>query len=99
MREAWRRWNYKRYETKISSTDDFAEFDRWASGPWTPEIASRMPWDKLIQGPQLGAIDQETRRVIDLEIEKRHRSRQPIIANFISFLALVAAAIALARTW
>ncbi len=57
-----------------------------------------MPWDILIRGPQLGGIDAETRRVIDLEIEKRFRSRQPAIANVISFAALVVAAVALWRS-
>ena len=29
-----------------------------------------MPWEILIKRPQLGGIDGETRKVIDLEIEK-----------------------------
>lgn len=95
MIEAWRRWNYGRYEARVSAEDDFAKFEQWASGPWTPQIAAKMPWDKLIIGPQLGGIDAQTRRVIDLEIEKRHRSRQPLIANVISLTALIVAVFAL----
>lgn len=98
MIEAWRRRKYKRYEARVAAADDFAEFEQWASGPWTPQIAAKMPWDKLIKGPQLGGIDTETRKVIDLEIEKRHRSRQPLIANLISLLALVVAIIALFKS-
>ena len=95
MIEKWRRWTYKRYEARLSTTGDFAEFEQWASGPWTPEIVSKMPWDVLIKGPQLGGIDAQTRRVIDLEIEKRFRSRQPLVANVISFVALVISLVAL----
>ena len=96
--DAFRRWTYRRYEARVSTTDDFAEFDQWASGPWTPQIAAKMPWELLIKGPRLGGIDAETRRVIDLEIEKRHRSRQPFIANIISTLALIVAVVALSRS-
>ena len=97
--EAWRRWRYKRYEARIASTDDFTQFDQWASGPWTPEIVSRMPWDVLVKGPWNGGIDAEARQVIDLEIEKRFRSIHPMVANLISAAALIIAAIALWRTW
>jgi hypothetical protein len=89
--EAFRRWTYKRYEADISATDDFAQFEQFAAGPWTPDMAGKMPWDVLIKGPQLGGIDAQTRKVIDMEIEKRFRSRQPIIANALSVLALAAA--------
>lgn len=99
MIEAWRRWRYKRFEARVASTDDFAQFDQWASGPWTPEIVSKMPWDVLVKGPWNGGIDAETRRVIDLEIEKRFRSIHPMIANLISTAALIVAAIALWRSW
>lgn len=98
MIEAWRRWNYKRYETSVSTEDDFGLFEQWASGPWTPQIAAKMPWDKLINGPQLGGIDAQTRQVIDLEIEKRHRSLQPLVANLISLVALVIAIVALFKS-
>ena len=73
--ERWRRWIYKRYESRVSASDNFAEFEQWASGPWTPDMVARMPWDVLIKGPQLGAIDADTRKVIDLEIQKRFQSR------------------------
>lgn len=99
MIEAWRRWNYKRYEARVTATDDFAEFDQWASGPWTPDMVSKMSWDILIKGPQLGGIDAQTRRVIDLEIDERFQSRQPLIGNLITFAAAVMSAIALYRTW
>jgi len=95
MVERWRRWAYKRYEARTSTTDDFAQFEQWASGPWTPEMVSKMPWDILIKGPQLGGIDAQTRKIIDWEMEKRFRSRQPVIANVISFLALLIALIAM----
>lgn len=98
MIEAWRRWRYKRYEARVASSDDFAQFEQWASGPWTPEIASKMPWDVLVKGPWLGAIDTETRRVIDLEIEKRFRSIHPMLANVISGLALLVSVVALIRS-
>jgi hypothetical protein len=96
--ETWRRWRYKQYEARIASTDDFAQFDRWASGPWTPEMVSKMPWDILVKGPSMGGIDAQTRRVIDLEIEKRFRSIHPAMANLISIAALIVAIIALTKT-
>jgi hypothetical protein len=58
-------------------------------------MTAKMPWDILVKGPQLGGIDGQTRKAIDLEIEKRFRSRQPAIANVISLVALVVAIIAL----
>jgi hypothetical protein len=96
--ERWRQWSYKRYERRVSATDNFAEFEQWASGPWTPDMASKMPWDVLIKGPQLGTIDAETRRVIDVEIEKRFRSRQPLWQTVISLAALMVAVIALFKS-
>ncbi len=97
MIEAFRRWAYKRYEARVSATNDFAEFEQFASGPWTPAMTAAMPWDILVKGPQLGGIDAQTRRVIELEIESRLRSRQPLVANVIAFGALVVALIALLR--
>ena len=97
MFETWRRWTYKRYEARLSSTGDFAQFEQWASGPWTPKMVSKMPWNVLIKGPQRGGIDAQTRKVIDLEIEKRFRSRQPLITNVIAFAALVISLIALLK--
>lgn len=97
MIEEWRRWTYKRYEARLSTTGDFAQFEQFASGPWTPEMVSKMPWDILMKGPQLGGIDTQTRQVIDLEIQKRFRSRQPLVANVISFFALAVALVALFR--
>ena len=91
MIEQWRRWSYKRYETRVSAADDFGDFEQWASGPWTPELARKMPWDVLIKGPQLGALDAQTRRVIDWEIDRRFRSHQPFVANFIAIAALAVA--------
>lgn len=99
MIEAWRKWRYKRYEAQVSSTEDFAEFDHWASGPWTPDMVAKMPWDVLIKGPQLGGIDAETRRVIDLEVEQRFQSRQPLIGNAIGLVALVVSMVALWKSW
>jgi hypothetical protein len=99
MSEIFRRWNYKRYEARVAATDNFAEFENWATGPWTPDIVSKMPWDVLLKGPQLGNIDAQTRKFIDLEIEKRFRSIQPMLANIISVGALIVAAFALYRAW
>lgn len=95
MIELFRRWSYKRYEAHVSTTDDFAQFEQFASGPWTPDIVAKMPWDTLVKGPQLGGIDAQTRIVIDVEIERRFRSRQPVIANVLSFIALAVAIVAL----
>lgn len=95
--ERWRRWANERYEARMSAADDFADFKEWASGPWTPEMVRRMPWKTLRQGPQLGGIDPETRRVINFEMERRQRSIQPMIANVISFVALIVAILAYFR--
>lgn len=47
----------------MASADDFASFEKFASGPWNPEIVSRMPWDVLARGrnwvvlmPKLAAL-------------------------------------------
>lgn len=96
--ERWRQWAYKRYERRVSTADDFAQFEQWASGPWTPGMVAKMPWDILVKGPQLGTIDAGTRRVIDLEIEKRFRSRLPIWQTAISVAALLVAVIALFKS-
>jgi hypothetical protein len=94
MIELWRRWTFKRYEERFSTAEDFAKFEHFASGPWTPEMVRRMPWDMLMKGPQLGAIDAQTRKVIDLEVERRHRSIQPTIANCIALVALIVSLVA-----
>ena len=97
MIEHWRRWRYKRYESRVSGSDDFAEFEKLFSGPWTPDLVRKMPWDVLLKGP--GAqIDPQTRKIIDLEVGRRLNSTQPVIANFISFFAFIVAVIALFRT-
>lgn len=98
MIEAWRRWRYKRYEARVSSTDDFAQFDQFASGPWTPEMVSKMPWDVLVKGPQLGGIDAQTRRVIDMEMARRAQPVSPIISNVIAGLALIVSIFALIKS-
>ena len=98
MRERWRRWRYKRYEARVSSTEDFAQFDQFASGPWTPEMVSKMPWDVLTRGPQLGGIDAQTRRVIDMEMARRAQPISPIIANILAALALLISLVALFRS-
>lgn len=97
--EALRKWRYRRYEAKIASTDDFAAFDKWASGPWTPDIVSNMPSEVLIKGPKFGGIDAETRRIIDLELGRRFESRQPFVGNLLAFAALILSAVALYRSW
>lgn len=99
MIEAWRKWRYKRYEAKVAAADDFAVFDKWASGPWTPDIVCKMPAEVLIKGPQFGGIDAETRKVIDLELSRRFQSQQPLIGNLLAFAALILSAVALYRSW
>jgi hypothetical protein len=42
---------------------------------------------------------QESRAIIDGEINRRLNSIQPMIANIISVVALIVAAIALAKAW
>jgi hypothetical protein len=98
VREWWRRWRYKRYEARVSSTDDFEQFDQFASGSWTPEMVSKMPWDVLVKGPQLGGIDAQTRRVIDMEMARRAQPISPIIANIIAALALIISIVALSKS-
>lgn len=96
MWEAWRRWAYKRFEKRAASAE-FAEFDALASGPWTPEMVFKMPWDVLVAGPQFGGIDAQTRRVIDMEMARRAQPLSPIIANCISVAALVVSIVALLK--
>jgi hypothetical protein len=57
-----------------------------------------MPWDVLVKGPWNGGIDNGTRQVIDLEIEKRFRSIHPMVANVIATAALIVSIIALFRS-
>lgn len=99
MFEAWRWWRYNRYEARIGAAEDFAVFEQWANGPWTPDMVKIMPWDVLVKGPQFGGIDAGTRKVIDLEIDKRFQSRQPLVANIIAFAALIVSAFALYKSW
>ncbi|MDI7774396.1 hypothetical protein [Asticcacaulis sp. EMRT-3] len=98
MISVWRRWQYKKYEARISASDDFEKFNQFASGPWTPEIASKLPWDILVKGPQLGNIDVQTRKVIDMEIAKRCQSHQPFIANLLAVLAILISIISLLKS-
>lgn len=99
MFERLRKWAYPRYAARIGASDDLADFEAFAAGPWTPDMARRMPWEILVKGPQLGAIDPETRRVIDLEIARRFESRQPLVGNVIALAALALSALALYRSW
>ena len=80
MIESWRRWRYKRYEARVSSSDDFAEFEQLFAGPWTPDLVRKMPWDVLLKGPG-DQIDSQTRKIIDLEVGRRLNSTHPLIAN------------------
>lgn len=89
--DKWRQWRYKRWETRVATGDDFGKFVKLLDGPWTPEIAARMPIDVLLSGPQFGQIDAQTRRIIDMELERRLRSWQPAISNIIALLALIVA--------
>lgn len=82
----------------MASADNFAEFEKFTTGPWSPDMVTKMPWDVLVKGPQLGSIDAETRRVIDMEMARRAQPLSPIIANVISFLALILSAVALLRS-
>jgi hypothetical protein len=87
--EAWRRWKYRRLSEKLGASDDFKQFEEWASGPWTPALARKIPMAELLAGPPMGSIDAQTRKVIDLEVARRSQSISPIIANVISALALI----------
>jgi len=91
MIDKWKRWRYKRWEARVAAGDDFAKFVSLLDGPWTPEIASKMPIDVLLSGPQFGQINGQTRKIIDMELERRLRSWQPAISNVIALLALVVA--------
>ncbi|MGK6321352.1 hypothetical protein [Sphingomonas sp. DT-204] len=95
MMETWRRWNYARFSNKIGSSDDFAKFEGWASGPWTPAIARKIPTPELLAGPPMGSIDAQTRKIIDLEITRRAQPVSPMVANIIAILALIVSVIAL----
>jgi hypothetical protein len=99
MIELWRRWTYRRYEKKMGSADDLAVFDRLVSGPWTLEMAALMPEEVLVRGPQMGGIDADTRRVIDLELARRVGVGQQLPGNLIALLALAVSALALYRSW
>jgi hypothetical protein len=95
--ERWRRWTWKKYESRISVSDNFAEFERLFSGPLTPDLASRMPGELLLE--RRGKVDQGTRKIIDSEMMRRLNSRQPVITNLISAAALIISLIALAKAW
>lgn len=97
MTELLRRWRYDRYAAKKGGSEKFADFEEWASGPWTPAIAHRVPMPELLQGPPLGAINDQSRKVIDMELERRSRSVSPMIANVISLLALAVAVAAVVK--
>jgi hypothetical protein len=92
--EWWRRWRYRFVDQRSSSTS-FAKFEEWASGPWTPTIAAKIPMPELLAGPPMGGVNDQTRKVIDLELSKRYRSISPIVANVISLAALFVAGVAL----
>lgn len=97
MLERWRRWAYKRYEAQIAK-GEFEALDKLNSGPWTPDMVTKMPRDVLVKGPIFGKIDGETRRVIDDELARRLRPISPVISNVIAFFALIVSTIALFRT-
>lgn len=93
--ERWRRWTWKQYERRVSVGDNFAEFERLFSGPLTPDLAGRMPADVLLE-KRNGKVGQETRNIIDSEIMRRLNSVQPRYASFVSTVALIVSAIAIA---
>jgi hypothetical protein len=96
MLDWWRRWTWQRYESRVSTSDDFATFQRLFSGPLTPDLASKMPLGILLK--KRDDAGQETRGIIDAEINRRLNSRLAIIANLISVLALIVSVVALARS-
>ncbi len=98
MIELWRRWAYKRYERRASRAYNFAEFEQFASGPWTPEIVSKMPWNVLVKGPNFGGIDEQTRKVIDMEMARRAQPTGETITIIISSISLVVSIVALFKT-
>jgi len=89
MIERWREWNYNRLSNKIGASEDFTKFVEWESGPWTPAIARKVPFSRLLAGPPGGPIDAQTRRVIDIEIARRTQPLSPMVANIIAILALI----------
>lgn len=95
MIEAWRRRNYPHLMKKIGSNDDFSEFVEWDSGPWTLEIARKLPERILRAGPPSGRIDADTRRVIDLEMARRSQFRTNATTIGISILALAVSIVGL----
>jgi hypothetical protein len=96
MIEKWRAWRWKQYERQVSASDDLAEFERLFSGPLTPTLAAKMPMTLLLD-KRSGQVGQETRSIIDSEINRRLNSHQPMIANILSAIALVLSIIALIK--
>lgn len=82
----------------MGSSDDLEVFEKLVSGPWTPDMARKMPWDILVNGPQLNGIDSETRSVIELEKARRIQPLHTSMNTIISSLALIVAIVALFRT-
>jgi hypothetical protein len=88
--EKFRRWKYKRLEARVSTSENFAEFERLFSGPLTPDLASKMPLEVLLER-RSGQVGQETRSIIDSEITRRLNSRLPTIAIGLSVIAIIIA--------
>jgi hypothetical protein len=86
--ERFRRWKYKRFEARVSTSENFAEFERLFSGPLTPDLASKMPLEVLLER-RGGQVGHETRSIIDSEITRRLSSRLPMIAMGLSVIAII----------
>lgn len=83
-----RRYRFERIARKRAEADDFSDFEEWFSGPWTPDIARKLPWKELMRGPLFGGIDDQTRRVIELETLRRTPSYGVIAANALALIAI-----------
>lgn len=95
--EWWRRYRFDNIAKKRAASDKFEDFEEWFSGPWTPEIARKLPWKELIKGPLLGGIDAETRRVIELETMRRTPAYGVITANIMALIAIGISTISLLK--
>lgn len=93
----FRKWRFKRYEARVATSDDFAEFERLFAGPLTPDLAAKMPLSLLLE-KRSGQVGQETQNIVDSEINRRLNSRQPMLANVLSVIAIIIAVAALLKS-
>ena len=60
---------WQRYERRISSSDNFAEFEELFSGNVTPHLAAKMPSSILLE--KRDQVGPDARNIIDREINRR----------------------------